>query len=771
MYNIKKYEYKKVFLIAMATAIAIFLPFIILDNGIFIFFGDYNVQQIPFYKLAHEAIRSGNIAWNWHTDLGANFIGSYTFYLLGSPFFWLTLPFPTSMVPYLMGPLLILKFSFSSLTAYAFIRRFSKTSSFAIIGGIMFAFCGFNIYNVFFNHFNESIVFFPLLLIGLEESVINNKKGLFAISIAINAIVNYFFFAGQVVFLIIYFIIRLSSKEFNVNFKKILILAFESIIGVAMAVFILLPSALAISGNYRVSEFLTGWNFLLYNDVQRYPSIIHSLFFPPDIPSRPNFFPENNAKWSSIAAMLPLFTMTAVISFFKYTKKHWTKTILIVCGIMAFIPGLNSMFYALNTSYYARWFYMPILIMALITTLSLENRKIDIRYGIKFSLYVVLSFSIIGIIPVIKDNILKWGGLPPSSLKFWLSVMISLVSLYIVYILVTKYKKNSRMLFSLSLYSICIITVIYSIIFISSGKVHSFHERDIIDKGLNAPKTLNLPEDEFYRIDILNGMDNWGMYWGMSNIQTFHSVVPPSIMEFYPELGIERNVHSKPLAEQYGLRGLLSVKYILTEDKEENKVDTPGFSFLDTRAGFRIYKNDLFLPMGFTYDYYIDKTMFENYPEKKRNLLLMKGIYLDGLEIKFPHLLKKLPNDIAQNSYPNDYMEDTKDRKKQSSYEFETNNKGFISKINLDKENLVFFSVPFDKGWKAYVNDEPTEIIKSNIGFMSVVAPKGDNKIVFEYKTPGLKIGIIISIISGIIFIIYIVIFIKKKKKYKNKRS
>ena len=54
---------------------------------------------------------------------------------------------------------------------------------------------------------------------------------------------------------------------------------------------------------------------------------------------------------------------------------------------------------------------------------------------------------------------------------------------------------------------------------------------------------------------------------------------------------------------------------------------------------------------------------------------------------------------------------------------------------------------------------------------MSVVAPKGDNKIVFEYKTPGLKIGIIISIISGIIFIIYIVIFIKKKKKYKNKRS
>ena len=52
---------------------------------------------------------------------------------------------------------------------------------------------------------------------------------------------------------------------------------------------------------------------------------------------------------------------------------------------------------------------------------------------------------------------------------------------------------------------------------------------------------------------------------------------------------------------------------------------------------------------------------------------------------------------------------------------------------------------------------------------MSVVAPEGDNKIVFEYKTPGLKIGVIISIISGIIFITYIVIFMRKRK-YKNKR-
>ena len=82
------------FLFGLALAFVIFLPFILVDGGRFLFYGDFNVQQVPFYRLAHDAVRSGNIGWNHLTDLGVNFIGSYSFYLLGSPFFWITIPFP-----------------------------------------------------------------------------------------------------------------------------------------------------------------------------------------------------------------------------------------------------------------------------------------------------------------------------------------------------------------------------------------------------------------------------------------------------------------------------------------------------------------------------------------------------------------------------------------------------------------------------------------------------------------------------------------------------
>ena len=155
-------NYGKIFGIALLIATIFFLPYILMDHGLFIYYGDFNVQQIPFYKLAHEAVRSGNLGWSWTTDLGANFIGSYSFYLLGNPFFWLTIPFPTEFVPYLMAPLMILKLACSAVTGYAFIRRFTKTAQFAMTGGLLYAFSGFNIYNIFFNHFLEVAVFFPL---------------------------------------------------------------------------------------------------------------------------------------------------------------------------------------------------------------------------------------------------------------------------------------------------------------------------------------------------------------------------------------------------------------------------------------------------------------------------------------------------------------------------------------------------------------------------------------------------------------------------------
>lgn len=52
----------KAFLLALGISTAVFLPFLLYNGGYFIFIGDFNAQQIPFYKLVHQAVREGNSA-------------------------------------------------------------------------------------------------------------------------------------------------------------------------------------------------------------------------------------------------------------------------------------------------------------------------------------------------------------------------------------------------------------------------------------------------------------------------------------------------------------------------------------------------------------------------------------------------------------------------------------------------------------------------------------------------------------------------------------
>ena len=75
----RREPYLGVFLLGFALLLVVQLPVMIYTKGYFIYYGDFNSQQLPFYYIAHAAVRSGSFGWNWMTDLGANFIGSYSF--------------------------------------------------------------------------------------------------------------------------------------------------------------------------------------------------------------------------------------------------------------------------------------------------------------------------------------------------------------------------------------------------------------------------------------------------------------------------------------------------------------------------------------------------------------------------------------------------------------------------------------------------------------------------------------------------------------------
>lgn len=89
--------------------------------------------------------------------------------------------------------------------------------------------------------------------------------------------------------------------------------------------------------------------------------------------------------------------------------------------------------------------------------------------------------------------------------------------------------------------------------------------------------------------------------------------------------------------------------------------------------------------------------------------------------------------------------------------EFETTHAGFTAKADMENDTYVFFSVPYEEGFTAYVDGGESSIIKASFGFMAVKVPAGEHTIEFKYVPSGLKSGIYLSIVGLFLFAIILI--------------
>ncbi len=750
------------FWLTLAMALLLFLPFLLYDGGVFIYYGDYNVQQIPFYQQAHAAIRSGNIGWSWTTDLGANFVGSYSFYLLGSPFFWLTLPFPNTWVPYLMAPLMMLKMAFAGLTAYHYAVRFVRPHT-AVMGAVLYAFSGFSIYNIFFNHFHEALIWFPLMLVGVERYMTEGKRGVFAVAVLMTALNNYYFFIAQAIFVMIYWVVRALSGDWEHRTRRFFGLWLEALLGTVGAAVLLLPSFLSVIQNGRTGMLLEGWGLLIYSTDQRPLDILHSFFFPPDLPARPAFFPDSNNKWSSMAAWIPLFGATGVIAYFQ-SRHHrdWLRRLLIILVLCAFVPALNAMFQLFNQMYYARWYYMLVLMMILATLRCFDEEK-----TINWSRAIGWSGGIIGAIalvvglaptswdPTDKDFCIGLAAYPP---RFWAYVAVAAVCLVATGLLVRLQRRDRRRFAITALAASIAVCLVGGWAYITMGKLNSNYPDDYIREKMLDGGDFDLPQDSFCRTDMYEAMDNQGMFWDMPCIQAFHSVVPGSVMDFYSAVGVERSVASRPKSDSYPLRSLLSTRWLFDYTQPRGDVQLykkdsafeelgvtamPGWSYHSTQDGFAIYENENYIPMGFTYEHYITRATFDTLTDSQKQLVLLAALVLE--EETDPGTLTPLSLDEMAFTYE-EFSTNCAARRVNAADSFAVDKDGFTATVTMAKDNLVFFSVPYESGWRATVDGQPVAIERTNVGFMAVACPAGQAVTIrFDYTTPGLRTGALLS--------------------------
>ena len=773
-------------LLCALTAAIFFLPFYIIDGGFFHYAGDFNSQQISFYRYMNGFIKGAGYpdgmagaarsTFSWATDLGSGAMNAYSFYLYGSPFFWLSLIFPQNWLPYLMVPLLVLKFAVAGGGAYRYLCRYVRRSDHAVLGACLYAFSGFSIYNVFFNHFIDVVALFPWMLWALDETLYEQEEhyGLFAFWVGVNLLNNYFFFIGQVLFLVIYFICKLTTKDFPMNVRLFVRLAFESLLGAALGFVLLWPAVLSILQNPRTIDLSSGWGFLTYSKVQQYLAILLSWLLPPDSPYITSIWSEGIIKWTSMSAYLPLCSLAGAMAYWRARKGDSKKRIVATCAIFALVPVLNSAFYALNSSYYARWYYMPVLILCAMTASALESPDISadeldapVR-GIGWLMVATLAFALV---PVQDGDTKEWSLGVLQNPGQYAAVLSFGIGGLILYRLLCRRWRGSRAFARRMTAVVLAFACAFGMVHIGIGKFGQWHtDSDLVEQYTSAIKLKDdLPEGD-WRVDTYKTHDNLGLWLDKSSLQYFGSTAAPSILSFYPALGVKRDVRSEPDISNYALRGLLSVKYLITTpEKQEDFLAAAddGWSYYDTKDGFMLYENENYVPMGFTYDYYITEESYETTVKTTRANLLMRALVLSEEDAEaYGKYLEKLPEAKLDDLWYDTYVSDCADRRASACSSFRMTNSGFHAEITLKKDDLVFFSVPYDDGFTAYVNGEETDVIRVDEGLMAVLAPAGENTIDFVYQADGYPLASKVSLAALAAFALYAGYFVWKKKKH-----
>ena len=763
------------------TAAIFFLPFYILDGGFFHYAGDFNSQQISFYRYMNGFVKGAGYpdsafagaphnTFSWATDLGSGVMNAYSFYLYGSPFFWLSVLLPQSWLPYMMVPLLVLKFGVAGGGAYLYLRRYVKNANYAVLGACLYALSGFAVYNVFFNHFVDVVALFPYLLWALDEAIYENRHGLFAFWVAVNLLNNYFFFVGQVIFLCIYFVCKLTAKDFRLTGRKFGHLLWESVLGVAMGCLLLFPAVLSLLQNPRTIDLSSGWGFLTYAKVQQYLAILLSWILPPDSPYLTSVWSEGVIKWTSMTAYLPLCSLAGAVAYWRSRKADSKKRIVAVCAVCALVPVLNSVFYALNSSYYARWYYMPTLILAAMTVNALEDPTVNLDAPARGIGWLMLATLVFAVVPVRDDATEAWSlGVLKNPGQFFAVLGFGLLGLWLYRYFCLRWRHDRRFVQRMTA-AVMVFACVFSMVHIGIGKFGQWYtDSDLVEQDKNALLLKNdLPEGD-YRIDTYKIHDNIGVWLDKSCLQYFGSTAAPSILSFYPALGVKRDVRSEPEIANYALRGLLSVEYLITtpEKREsfEEEADA-GWTYLADVDGYALYHNDNYVPMGFTYNYYVTEATYESSIKSLRSNLLLRALVLEDEDVeKYGQYLTELPDAMLDELYYDSYTRDCADRRAHSCSVFQMNNAGFHAEITLEKTNLVFFSVPYDDGFTAYVNGEKADILRVDKGLMAVLCPAGASSIDFVYQAAGLSASRVVTAVAIPVWVVYVAYFVRRKRR------
>lgn len=707
--------------------------------------------------------------YSFNTGFGQPFIFNFLYYL-ASPLNLVALLFKNPYTMFLS--VIILKTILTGIFATFYASKKTNNAFLTTIIAVAYTFSGWYLANLFHIMWLDSFMIFPLFQYGFEELTNNNKSKIYIISLAYIMITNFYMaFMICLYTLVSYLYNIITKKDKYINkIRNFQIIMFSTIVSFLLSFF-------HIYATY--DAFLTMGipiNQPSYNNTTLHVLDLIKSFFCG------NVLININANQNTA----PNFTLSLIflISFIYY---FFNKKISIKDKIKNIIAFLFIIFllYSKTLNYIINGFHVPIgyqfrysfIITFFIIKLFIENyktfdKKIDKKiYLINLILLIILT------ILFIFNNM---------ELKNFIFNLVFLLSYTILFLL-----HNNKNIYKYLFTSIIVIEVLISLILNTNYEMDVTYYNNNFNTEYITYRTENTKNYQLY--------DNSSSYTSFSSMQynllyndflTFGistdnkaSITKTDSTElFYMLFNINTN-NNKYLEKIYAVNDTIIKDPILPNTTSFANLN----SFAEKISGINDILTEHIIPATKqgknTYSYIIDEsntyfihTYFLNIEEMTINNESFNG---NKLFEKHQYKIELNKGDIIEISYKEElenpdlilYIENKEKVNevyttlKDNQIKYTTYKDNHLEgTIKVEKNQIIFTSIPYDENWQITIDDKVVKPIKINYNLMGIECPEGTHKISLKYKN-NYTIPIIISISTLITFII---VCIYKKKKNEN---
>lgn len=597
--------------------------------------------------------------WDLSIGNGSDILTTLHYYVIGDPLNLLSVFIKTENMEKLYSALILVRIYLVGLAFSLYCLEHKYKKSAVLIGSYMYCFSAYvQITAIRHPFFINAMVYFPLMLLGIDRVFKKKKPYLFIVSTAIAAASSFYFFYMLVIGCILYVLLsyknqvgQWKAKEVMGWFLKISLLG---MIALMLAAFIFLPNAMAALMSERMGQQRE--IPLLFN-VKHYKALFVALLDQTGVGS----YARPGVAVPAMLAMLLLFC--------KKGYKEWKTSIVLMLVVLS-VPFLGSVMNGFSYVSY-RCCFLAVFLMSLLfvkmfpslISLTMQEKRKLLKISIG---YITIALCL----TTVKSE----------QLYIMIAMMLLCLCVLISSGTIVERKRGVEILVGMIAVGSIFISAYYNFWPEESDYILSFVDRDAAVERLNNEYDTD-KENEYYNAsDVMQviheemGLERMEMYGcedishntamlhDINGVSFYFSLHNPYISRFHKEMGLMKKAECKykDLDCRSFLEAVHNVKYFVTVSDDVYRYNSSLFlgEPIAEKNGVCLFEATDSLGFAYGYDSVYSREEYEKLNQVNRQEMLLKGAMLEDEEV-----IEQMPETdfeitATQKDYTVDFGED-----------------------------------------------------------------------------------------------------------------